>query len=367
MWIEPLKNGKFRACERYIDPLTDKPKKISVTIEKDTRAARRAAESVLHDKIEARQNTNPMDSVTLSELKEKYVAWQKKKLKTSSFPQTISYTDMIIDILGGDAKVSRLTAGIVTKAFQSHEMSDYTYNRVVLYFKAMLAWGYDHDLVESKMWLDKIKRISIPKKPTAEGKYLESDELKTLIDLFADREHWQLAIKFLVLSGLRIGEMIALLDSDIDDAGIHVTKTYHTGTFTFQDTPKTFSSIRTVYIQPELAVVIKQIRLYRKRVMIRTGVRTDRFFPNYDGRLFSYDGFQKQLVKMSVGKIGKRVTPHMLRHTHVSLLAEQGVSLDAISRRLGHSGTEMTRLIYLHVTKKRKEQDNQTIAAVKIL
>lgn len=56
-----------------------------------------------------------------------------------------------------------------------------------------------------------------------------------------------------------------------------------------------------------------------------------------------------------------------MRHTHVALMAEQGVPLDVISRRLGHANSQITREIYFHVTKKLKEQDQQRIKAVKIL
>jgi integrase len=46
---------------------------------------------------------------------------------------------------------------------------------------------------------------------------------------------------------------------------------------------------------------------------------------------------------------------------------EQGVSIDTISRRLGHENSQITREIYLHVTEKLKERDNEEIAKVKIM
>lgn len=47
---------------------------------------------------------------------------------------------------------------------------------------------------------------------------------------------------------------------------------------------------------------------------------------------------------------------HDLGHTHASLLLEQGVSIDTISRRLGHENSVITRKIYLHVTKNLKRK-----------
>lgn len=51
----------------------------------------------------------------------------------------------------------------------------------------------------------------------------------------------------------------------------------------------------------------------------------------------------------------KHIHAHMLRHTHVSLLAEtRKVSLTDIQARLGHSSDETTRRVYLHITEKSK-------------
>lgn len=58
---------------------------------------------------------------------------------------------------------------------------------------------------------------------------------------------------------------------------------------------------------------------------------------------------------------------HELRHTHTSLLLEQGVSIDTISRRLGHENSRITREIYLHVTEKLKERDNEQLARISLL
>ena len=43
MWIVGLKNGKFKYCERYIDPYYEKTKTASVTLEKDTPQAKKTS------------------------------------------------------------------------------------------------------------------------------------------------------------------------------------------------------------------------------------------------------------------------------------------------------------------------------------
>ena len=366
MWIEATPNGKFKACERYIDPLTGKTKKATTTIEKDTKAQRKAAENVLKAKIEKLISVTDHDSITLKELTDKYLEWQKREIKPTSIVSTEFYMNSIRNILGDDTIVSRLSAGYVSDQIIKKSSTPYMTNRNVLYFKALINWAYDHDYIHDKTWLDKIKRVKAPRpKSQTEDHYLEQDELKKLIEGI-DKEWAKLLTEFLALSGLRIGEAMALLESDVDEY-IHVTKTYDATRTILSNTPKTDSSRRDVFIQPELAEVVKKIRAYRRRIQMQTGVRNDIFFPYTNGEVISYDRYQKILRKKALECIGRNVSPHMLRHTHTSLLAEKGISLEVISRRLGHRDSDITKEVYLHVTKKQKQKEERLLSNVKIL
>jgi integrase len=53
------------------------------------------------------------------------------------------------------------------------------------------------------------------------------------------------------------------------------------------------------------------------------------------------------------------LTPNSLRHTHTSLLAEAGVSLEQIMDRLGHTDDQITKNVYLHVTQEMKKEASQ--------
>lgn len=368
MWIEPYKN-KYRAVERYTDPLTGKTKRVSTIINKDTKASRKAAESVLRTKIDKEQavaSSGSTAEITLKNLADKYLEHQRQNIKPSSFSSTEFHINHILDIIGKDTIVSRLTAGYVSDLLAKKSKTPYMTNRNIIYFKALIRWAYDHDYIMEKSWIDKIKYVKAPKPSSSvEDHYLEAKELRTLIDSISS-VCWKLMTEFLALSGLRIGEAMALLVSDVDDY-IHVTKTYHTASMELSDTPKTDSSNRDVFIQPELAGVIRKIRKYRNEVMMRTGSRADIFFPEPDGYVFSYDYYRQGLKKHALQSINRSVSPHMLRHTHVSLLAEQGIPLDAISRRLGHHNCRITKEVYLHVTQKQKQKEEKMISNVKIL
>ena len=362
MWLEPYKD-KYRAIERYIDPVTGKRKRVTTIIDKDTKAARKAAESVLKAKMEKLSAVLP--SVTVGELADAYLKYQKKTIKPSSYVSTTQHISIIKDALRPDALVARLSARYVADRLAAVSNTDGQYNRNVLYFKAMINWGYVNDYVQDKNWADKIQRIRISKDVDPAACYLEKEELKRLIGILPRKDH-KLMTELLVLSGLRIGEAVALLDSDVD-THIHVTKTYATGTRLSLDSPKTKSSKRDVFIQPELARVVKKIRTYQKEVQLQTGTKPEYFLPNPDGDMFHDDHYRRTVRQESRKHMDKSVHPHMLRHTHVSLLAEQGIPLDVISRRLGHADSAITRKVYFHVTSKRKKLDESMLSSVKIL
>lgn len=65
----------------------------------------------------------------------------------------------------------------------------------------------------------------------------------------------------------------------------------------------------------------------------------------------------KRLLK--IANLNEELTPHSLRHTHTSLLAEARVSLEQIMDRLGHTDDQITKNVYLHVTQETKKEASQ--------
>jgi integrase len=59
---------------------------------------------------------------------------------------------------------------------------------------------------------------------------------------------------------------------------------------------------------------------------------------------------------LKLAGLNETLTPHSLRHTHTSLLAEAEVVLEDIMERLGHTEDDTTRIIYRHVTKEMKKK-----------
>jgi integrase len=59
-----------------------------------------------------------------------------------------------------------------------------------------------------------------------------------------------------------------------------------------------------------------------------------------------------------------RIRFHDLRHTHATLLLEQGVHIKVVSERLGHSTTRMTLDTYSHMLPGMQKQAAEKIGKV---
>ena len=92
------------------------------------------------------------------------------------------------------------------------------------------------------------------------------------------------------------------------------------------------------------------------------------FFAGPDGDRIGYAAYNKCL-KLAAKKAGidRNITPHVLRHTMVSLFSAAGVPLEIIRRRCGHESSQITSDIYMHITKTHRIIDAKTIKDVTLL
>lgn len=367
MWIQQTSNGKYRYFENYTDPKTGKYKVASVTLDGNKRADKRAAQDALRARIKAicADTAKPSD-ITFARLCEEYTAAQQHSMKEQTVLSNKRKNDTLRKLIGDDTLVSQLTAPFVRKALEADKPT--TYNERLKRFKALIRWAFREDYVTEISYLEKLQPAKTPPPREANAlKYLEKDELKALVDGMKV-EAWKQLTRFLALSGLRIGEAIALTDADVNIFGreIYVTKTFSHETQK-DSTTKTEASARTVYMQDELFECCMQIADRKRQVLEMFGGDPELFIQNPDGGRVHYDAYRKYLTENTEKIVGRPLKPHALRHTHVAMLAEAGIPLETISRRLGHAGSQVTRDIYYHVTKKMVERENDMLREIKIV
>ena len=81
----------------------------------------------------------------------------------------------------------------------------------------------------------------------------------------------------------------------------------------------------------------------------------------------SYDKTNRVFKDLCERLVGRSLSLHALRHTHVALMAANGADFEAIARRCGHADSRVTKDIYFHVTKLQKQKDDAAFDAISVL
>lgn len=373
MWVEKQKNGKHKFVERYTDYMTGQEKKVSVTLAKDNKATRKQAYDILQEKIQTAIRESGMQEtskdITLEELCNEYLENQKETVRDRSYRAQLSNCKMILEALGKDVIVNRLTIRYVKKRFKETKKENITLNNYRKRLFSILNYGYKEGLINRPDWKDKFEpyKEEVTYTDRIEEKYLEGNEVRILLRAMKDNQLYKYISYFIVLCGTRIGETIDLDISDLDfeKRMVHIVSTYNYEGKT-SGPAKTSTGMRDVYMQDDLYHLCKEIVNWNKKQQLLYGYRTDLLF-NIFGEHVRYHGYEEYLKKISGQVLGKEITTHYLRHTHASLMLEAGVDCETVARRLGHKDSSFTRRIYIHITKKRKEKENEKIRQIKII
>ncbi len=366
LYEEALPDGRCKYRMPYVDLMTNKHKTVSLVMDKASSSNYKIAKRYLEDRIAEIMEKQGTSDITLNRLISLYLDDKGRTLKKSTLKRNKATLRQIEGWMDGDTLINNLTVPFVRTTLLSHSKANHTYNEYLTRFKSLLSWAYINDYLEDRRIIDKLQPLPDDKKLRIQDKYLERNELQQLLNASENVKHWHYMIHFMALSGLRVGEVIALLDKDIDSEYIHVTKTYQATTGEV-DTPKTRKSFRDVYIRDELEALIKEIRKWSREYKFKNGIRSDLFMCSSDGTFLKYYAFNKYLSELSERVLGRKITTHALRHTAASLLIADGVPLEVVSRMLGHDSSHVTKEIYFHVTKTLRDADNAALKNAKVL
>ena len=167
---------------------------------------------------------------------------------------------------------------------------------------------------------------------------------------------WGYYIFFMIAfyTGMRKGEINALKWSDIDGNVIHVRRSV-TQKLRGEDRetlPKNKSSVRDVQIPNPLLSALDE---HKRRQQSETGFSEDWRICGGTSCLrdTSIELHNIQFAK-SAGLPHRTI--HEFRHSHASLLANNGINIQEIARRLGHSKVEITWNTYSHLYPKEEER-----------
>jgi integrase len=193
-------------------------------------------------------------------------------------------------------------------------------------------WGYIADNPASKTKLPRRQAV-------AERVVLAPSQVRELASLLDDPA--RSATLLLALTGLRVGELLALRWGNVDtDARVlRVCETVYEGHF---DRPKTKRSLRTIPLGAETAAILAGLRP-------ASVTPAALVFGTPEGKALDRRNLLRKHVKPAAKRLGLgNVTWHLLRHSYATMLDGVGTPVGTMQSLLGHSAPEITREIYLH-------------------
>lgn len=198
-------------------------------------------------------------------------------------------------------------------------------------------------------------RVRQPGVTRNEARFLEPREVTTL--LAATTSHrYSNVIRFILGTGLRRGEALALRWSDVDfenaQAKLRGSLTRRNGELVVSGV-KTKASRRTIALSPSMVDLLKSQRAAQASERLHAGPRWgahDFVFATTQGHPVDPQNILRT-VRVAAKAAGlTAVTVHSLRHTYATAALLNGVALKVVSSNLGHASIQITADTYGHVT-----------------
>ena len=200
---------------------------------------------------------------------------------------------------------------------------------------------------EGKIKSSPARLLETPRRPRKLPSVLSREEVERLLSrpltTTPAGQRDRAMLELLYATGLRVSELVNLRPPNIDLAAGYV-RTLGKG-----------SKERIVPMgDPAMEAIKEYLSGGRRRLAKATNPAY--LFLNIRGSRLSRQGFWKIIKKYGVeAGIGKKITPHIMRHSFASHLLEAGADLRAVQVMLGHSDISTTQ-IYTHVTRKRLKE-----------
>ncbi|WP_421942826.1 site-specific tyrosine recombinase/integron integrase [Pedobacter sp.] len=161
-------------------------------------------------------------------------------------------------------------------------------------------------------------------------KYLAKDEVKKILSVVTNLKH-KAILSALYGCGLRLSELINLKIEDVDSKNEVINIRNAKG-----------KKDRQVMLPKSLLPLLRSyFKTYLPKIYLFEGQSQEQYSPR------SVQAILKQAAV--IAKIGKVVSPHILRHSFATHLLENGTDIRYIQKLLGHNNLNTTQ-IYTHIT-----------------
>lgn len=225
--------------------------------------------------------------------------------------------------------------------------AEWTIRGVLTPLGRMLSHATRRGLIATNPML-RLERGERPTPGRREQRVLSASEIERL--LVSATPTFRPLLATAAFTGLRLGELLGLIWSDIDfDAGfVRVRKQLDRDGERVK--PKTPQAVRDVVLMPALGKILVEHRLASpfsrdENFVFASAAGTPFYFRNVERR-----GLRAAAERAALDRPDRpRLRLHDLRHTFASLLIAHGADVVSVSRQLGHASPDITLKVYAHL------------------
>lgn len=361
------KTGKvrYRFKEEYYDPRFDKWRVKSITMDNKTRETKKRAQEILTNAIQKELGNVVMDSRTIHSVIDEYKKIYKKNVKRTTFLSVEAQYKEFEEFIDSNRIITTITPQDLNRFFDFLLYQKNLANQTTSAYKSRLNKLFQYAVKNGYIETNPIESCIIEYKTRTESKknpnkFLEDDEYNRLIEYTRKLNlRYAMLFEWMYMTGMRVGEALSLtwdkIDLDSNPPVAHVSSTLEYKKLKIKDvyastSPKTTASIRSVSLPNRCIEILAQIEELEgeNRGFIFT---TSKHTPISIHALNTFLRAHRERMG-----IDKNISTHIFRHTHISKLAEMGLPLYSIQARVGHENSQVTESIYLHITKKMKDE-----------
>ncbi len=215
--------------------------------------------------------------------------------------------------------------------------------------------------VFARLFISK-RSFRVPHKEDCEEVFSDEEMRKILEYLVQHQDIWNLGILLIFVTGMRVGELVALKPEDFTDKTIRIcrseTRFYDPAqrkyVYVIKDSAKTAAGNRTI-------VVPKQWEWLIQKLLDMSKHRTYIFMRN--GKRMQVTSIRFRVYRICDKVLGYHKSPHKIRKTYASILLDMGIDKRTVMDQMGHVDISVSEIFY-HRNRKTIERKQEMISAI---
>ena len=309
------------------------------------------------------EDKHSVKKIAIKTIIDEYLKVKKHEIRETSYQSTSGRIDRYITPYLGDVTIDKVTPKVLTDwkiSLEQLNLSHTTKKNAFGELRAIFNFAVKMDYLQINPLL-KIGNFKTGDIQESKIQVYTPQEFKRYISVAKQNAYETNYYDFYVFfniaffTGARKGEINALRWTNIDNNILNIKTSINQkikGVAVIETPPKNKSSIRQIQIPKPLIDILNE---HKKRQMEQPDFNEESYICGLYRPLSDTSIDVKNRAFAKTAGL-HRIRIHDFRHTHASILIDNGIAITEISRRLGHSNIKETLNTYSHFFPKQEEQ-----------